>query len=146
MTASVGRAPVTSASAATPVLTSASTLAATALPSRSSTAAAGSGGDGDAQPLDGQPPARVGIDANQSAVERDRTLGRLDLSWHLREEAVQRLLWIGADDRVRRPRHAEIGDVGGAVRKQAFVGSLHVAMRAHDRAGAPVEVPAHGLG
>src|SRR6185503_17536026 len=132
ITASVGRAPVDSASAATPVFTSASTVAATALPSRVSTGRSGSGGDGDAQALDGQAPAGVGIDADHDPVERRRTLGGLEAVRHLGEEALQRQLRIDADHRVGGPGHPEVRDIGGALRQQALIRRLHVPMGADD--------------
>ncbi len=43
------------------------------------------------------------------------------------------------------PRHAEVRDVGRALRQHALVRGLHVAMRADHRGDPSVEVPAHGL-
>src|SRR5262245_40930485 len=115
ITASVGRTPVDSARAATSLLTSASTLAATALPSRISTGAFRSRGDGNAQALDRVAPTGLGIDADHGAVKGRRSLGRLETIRHLGEEALERQLRIDADHRLGRTRHPEIGDVSGAL-------------------------------
>ena len=50
---------------------------------------------------------------------------------------------LDADDRIVRPGHADVGQVGGALRQDALVGGLHVRVRADDRRDLAVEVPAH---
>src|SRR3970040_1298103 len=47
-----------------------------------------------------------------------------------------------ADDAVARTGHPHVGDVGGALRQDAFVGGLDVGMRTDQRADLPVQVPA----
>ena len=50
---------------------------------------------------------------------------------------------LDANHRVVRSGHADVGDVGRAVRQDALVGRLHVRVRADDDRDAAVEVPAH---
>ena len=106
-TASVGRTPVDSRSAATLGLTPASTLAATALPSRiCATAAARLRRDRTAHALDRERAPRLGIDADHGAVERGRPLGGLEAIRHLGQEALQRQLRLHADHGVGGPGQA----------------------------------------
>src|SRR6266511_1789288 len=50
------------------------------------------------RPLDGKPPASVGIDPNHDTVEGNRALGGLEAVRHLREEALKRQVLVHADD------------------------------------------------
>ena len=50
---------------------------------------------------------------------------------------------VDADDRVVRPGHADVGQVGRALRQDPLVGRLHVRVRADDGGDLAVEVPAH---
>src|SRR5437763_164726 len=83
-TARAGVTPVVVTSAWTPLLTSARTLAATARPSRISTAR-DSAGEGNAQTLDRQAPAGFGIDPDDGAVQGGGPFGGLEAVRHLGE-------------------------------------------------------------
>ena len=59
------------------------------------------------------------------------------------EESPERGLDLDADDRIVRAGHADVGQIRRALRQDAFVGGLHVRVRADDRRDLAVEVPAH---
>src|SRR5687767_12322676 len=142
-TPSVGVTPRAALSFSTPALTSARTRSWTGLPWRITRAPARSRGY--AQAADVLCATRVRVEGDDGAVQRGRALGRLEARRHLAEEALHDDLAIDADDALRRARHAEVGDVGGAPGQHALVGGLHVAVRADHGADAAVEVPAHCL-
>src|SRR5688572_28029639 len=145
-TPSVGVTPRAALSFSTPALTSARTRSWTGLPWRITRAPARSARSRRyAQAADVLCTTRVRVEGDDGAVQRGRALGGLEARRHLAEEALHDDFAVDADDALRRARHAEVGDVGGAPGQHAVVGGLHVAVRPDHGADAAVEVPAHRL-
>ena len=97
----------------------------------------------DAEPLDvdGAAGLRVGLD--DDGVQSRIAGRRLELRGQGGQEPAEGRLDFDADDRIVGAGHPDIRQVGRAFRQDAFVGGLHVRVRADDGGDAAVEVPAH---
>src|SRR5256712_3929341 len=69
--------------------------------------------------------------------------GYVEAGGHAVEKFADDALAVHAEDAAVRAGHADIGDVGGALGQDAFVGGGDVRVRANDGGDAPVEVIAH---
>ena len=84
----------------------------------------------------------IGLD--EDGVQLDVAGRYFEASGHGIEELFQDARAVHADDTVVRASHADIGDVGGAVGKNVFVGSGDVGVRPDDCSDASIEVYAEG--
>src|SRR5689334_13382953 len=93
--------------------------------------------------LDGCGPAGGGINVNQYRIECHGARSHREPVRNARQKALQNDVPVHPDAPVARADHADVGYVGGALRKDPRVRRADVRMRAHDRADAAVQVPAH---
>ena len=83
----------------------------------------------------------IGLDQHGVEAHRPRATSKRVGRWL--QEARQDGLDREADDRVARPGHADVADVGRPLRQQPCIGGGDVGVGADDRGHPAVEVPAH---
>src|SRR5687767_13240517 len=87
------------------------------------------GGDllrGEVQPLDAERLAGGGVGRDDDRIQTRGAGRRFELRRHPVDEPAERGLDADADDRVVRAGHADVGEIRGALRQQAFIGRLDV--------------------
>jgi len=77
-------------------------------------------------------------------AQPDIACGGFEAYRHAVEELVDHEFFLHADHAVIGTGHANVGDVGGSLGKNLFVGCGHVGVRAYDCRYAAVEIPAQG--
>ncbi len=92
--------------------------------------------------LDGVSAAGCSVAADEGGGHFGVTFGGLELARHSGEEAVEDKVGFDADDGVVGAGHADIGDVGCALREDAGVGGGDVGVGAEDGSDASVKIPA----
>src|SRR5215472_767837 len=94
--------------------------------------------------LDGIGAAGGSVAADESGGQLWVTFGGFELAGHSGEEAVEDEFGFDADDGVVGAGHADVGDVGCALRKDTGVGGGDVCVGSEDGGDTAVEVPAEG--
>jgi len=84
----------------------------------------------------------VGFD--EDGVHLHVAFGDFEAGGQAVEKFFDDALAVHADDAAVRAGHTDVGDVGGALGKDALVGGGDVSVRADYRGGAAIEIPAHG--
>src|SRR2546426_7911927 len=79
----------------------------------------------------------VGLD--EYGVHLHLARGHVEAGGHAVEKFADDAFAVHADDAGVRAGHADIGDVGGALRQDAFIGGGDGRVRGHDGGGAPPE-------
>src|SRR5665213_819618 len=94
--------------------------------------------------LDGRCPASRTINGNQDRIECHGPCRDRETVWHPGHEPLKNGAFVHADAPVARPDHANVRDVGSAIRQHPGVRRRDVGMGAHNGACTSVQVPAHG--
>ena len=76
-----------------------------------------------------------GIYVDQGAAKAGAVFGGFETRGHLGQKALDGLLWLHADDRIVRPRHAGICQIGRSLWQDALVSCLDMCMSANDCGG-----------
>jgi len=96
------------------------------------------------EPLDGRGFTGLSIAFNENSTQARITFGSFKSSWQAGEEALEYLLFLYADYAVKRPAHAYIRLIRGAVGQYPVICCGDMRMSAQNRRHTAIEIPPHG--
>src|ERR1700722_12276596 len=78
------------------------------------------------------------------STQADVSVRGLEAGWHSVQEFLDDQLFLYSDNAVIRTGHADVRDVGGALREHSFICRGNVRVGANHRSGPSIQVPAKG--